>query len=201
MTQPARWYVPFLTLTFVLALGTLVACSKEQTEPVSQPKREEDVKPSSSTQGALRGKDKAHRAAMIGVYRPSDRTFYLRTGNPKGPADLLIPCGADGDLPVVGDWTGDGITKVGVYHPSDRTFYLRTGNPKGPADLLIPYGADGDLPIVGDWTGDGITKVGVYRPSDRTFYLRTGNPKGPADIVIPYGATGDLPVTGIWSGL
>lgn len=32
--------------------------------------------------------------------------------------------GDSANVPVVGDWNGDGKTKVGVYRPSEGTFYL-----------------------------------------------------------------------------
>ncbi|MFZ1994511.1 MAG: hypothetical protein WAU75_10395, partial [Solirubrobacteraceae bacterium] len=60
---------------------------------------------------------------QIGVYRPSDATFYL--GDVGGVARTVIPLGDPGDIPITGDWTGAGITQIGVYRPSDDTFYLR----------------------------------------------------------------------------
>jgi len=91
----------------------------------------------------------------IGLYRPSGRTFYLRNSNTYGAPDLIITgWGAAGDLPVVGDWDGNGTTTIGVYRPSTNTFYLRNSNTYGAPDLIIAgWGAVGDLPVVGDWNG------------------------------------------------
>ena len=39
----------------------------------------------------------------VGVYRPSAHTFYLKNGT-----TTAINWGASTDLPVTGDWNGDG---------------------------------------------------------------------------------------------
>lgn len=127
----------------------------------------------------------------IGVYRPSSSTFYLRNSNSTGPPDLSIPYGAVGDLPVVGDWDGNGSTTIGLYRPSNSTFYLRNSNSTGVPDVTAPYGASGDIPLVGDWDGNGTTTIGVFRPSNNTFYLRNNNSSGFAELIVPYGASGD----------
>jgi serine protease AprX len=137
----------------------------------------------------------------IGIYRPSNSTFYLRNSNTSGFADLVINYGNPGDTPVVGDWNGDGMTTVGAYRSSNSTFYLRNSNTSGFADTVINYGVPGDIPVVGDWTGNGTTTIGVYRPSNSTFYLRNSNTSGFADLVINYGVIGDTPVAGDWNGL
>lgn len=136
----------------------------------------------------------------IGVYRPTNSTFYLRNSNSIGFADLVIPYGAVGDQPLVGDWDGNGTTTIGVYRPSTSTFYLRNSNSFGFADITITYGAAGDTPVVGDWDGNGTTTIGVFRPGSNTFYLRNSNVFGPPDIVLSFGAPGDLPLVGDWNG-
>jgi hypothetical protein len=134
----------------------------------------------------------------VGVYRPSTTTFYLRNSNSSGPADLVVPSGALGDIPLAGDWNGDGIATVGLYRPSNNTFYLRAANSATAPYTVIPYGAPGDIPIVGD--GNGTTTIGVYRPSESMFDLRDRNTSGSANYMIPYGASGDIPIVGDWGG-
>ena len=75
---------------------------------------------------------------------------------------MVVEYGQPGDLPVVGDWTGDGISKLGVYR--NGTFYLDTNNNHvlDAADKVIELGRPGDKPVAGDWDGDGVDKVGVY---------------------------------------
>ncbi len=67
--------------------------------------------------------------SVIGVYRPTTRTFILSDTNTSPTSPITIPFGATNDIPLVGDWTGDGVPKVGVYRPSERMFYLKTTFP------------------------------------------------------------------------
>jgi len=62
-----------------------------------------------------------------------------------------------GDVPVVGDWTGDGITKVGMYRDG-FLWVLDSDDPSvtsatGQATIIAFAfgGAAGDVPIVGKW--------------------------------------------------
>src|SRR6185436_18159275 len=95
-----------------------------------------------------------------------------------GDADIGFAFGNDGDVPVAGDWDGDGVSSVGVYRPSNGTFYLRNHNWAGAAEVTARFGNLGDKPVVGDWDGDGDTTISVYRPGNGTFYLRNANSAG-----------------------
>jgi hypothetical protein len=138
----------------------------------------------------------------IGVYRPGLSNFYLRNTNTTGFPDLTVAYGAAGDLPVVGDWDGNGTTTIGLYRPSTSTFYLRNSNSTGFPDITVAFGdgLGGDVPVAGDWDGNGTWTIGVYRPSTSTFYLRNSNTAGFPDISVAFGAAGDLPVVGDWDG-
>src|SRR5438105_4276440 len=54
-------------------------------------------------------------AETIGIFRPSQGTFYLRNSNSTGYADIAVAFGLSSDYPVVGDWNGDGVATLGVY--------------------------------------------------------------------------------------
>jgi hypothetical protein len=80
--------------------------------------------------------------------------------------------GLPGDRVLVGDWTGDGRTKVGVFRPNPdgsgaALFSLDLNgnyNYDGPQESFV-YGLASDGFVVGDWNGDGRSKLGVYRSS------------------------------------
>jgi glucose/arabinose dehydrogenase len=108
----------------------------------------------------------------------------------------VLNVAAGGDVPVVGDWDGNGTTTIGVRRGA--TFLLRNENTTGVADITADFGLASDVPIVGDWDGDGTTTVGVWR--DGAFYLRNSNTTGVADIVVSFGLAGDQPVVGDWDG-
>src|SRR5207302_497004 len=60
--------------------------------------------------------------STVGVFRPSTGQWLLRNSNTSGAPDITLSFGQQGDLPVTGDWDGDGRTDIGVYRGS--TFFL-----------------------------------------------------------------------------
>src|SRR4030095_8454857 len=88
--------------------------------------------------------------ATVGVYRPGDATFLLRNTNAPGEPEVTVAFGAKGDLPVVGDWNGDGVFTVGVFRPSEGKFLLRNTNTPGEPEITITFGSKDDLPLGGD---------------------------------------------------
>jgi hypothetical protein len=70
-----------------------------------------------------------------GIYRASDRSWYLKNSNSGGAADLVFPYGDPSDQAVKGDWDGDGDDTVGIYR--NGTFYIRNSNTAGNADIVI----------------------------------------------------------------
>src|SRR4051812_40532068 len=62
--------------------------------------------------------------ATPGMYDPETGLWYLRSVTAEGRADVgHFLFGAEHYTPVVGDWTGSGLTGVGVV--ADDTWYLR----------------------------------------------------------------------------
>ncbi|MEP6917945.1 MAG: S8 family serine peptidase, partial [Acidobacteriota bacterium] len=118
-------------------------------------------------------------ATNLGVFRPSIGRWFL-TGQP------AIDFGVSGDLPVPGDYNGDGIRDVALFRPSNGTWYI-AGGP------TIVWGAPGDIPVPADYDGDQVTDIAVFRPSTGVFYVRNG-------ATVAWGAAGDLPVVGDYDG-
>jgi hypothetical protein len=121
--------------------------------------------------------------------------------------NFTITFGLAGDLPVAGDWDGDGIDTVGVFRQNgaglQATFFLTDENiANPPIDHTLGFGTDGDLPIGGDWDAspDGIEGVGVFRPSTGQFFMTNNSNVGTVDITVFFGANGDLPAAGDFDG-
>ena len=142
----------------------------------------------------------------LGLYRPSDISLHLR--NPLDGtksrdfayfADQFL---AAGDVPVVGDWNGDGKDTVGSYRPSTSTFRFRNSASNGAPDITYVLGAVGDTPVIGDWNGDGIDSAGLFRASTGTFYLRNDLNAGTFQSTFkhPQINANDVPVVGDWNG-
>ena len=96
---------------------------------------------------------------QLGLFRPSTGEWFLsRNGNRSWNGCKKDTCianfGGTGDLPVIGDWNGTGISKIGVFRPATGEWFLDlNGNGKwdDAIDLHLTYGAAGDVPIVGKW--------------------------------------------------
>jgi hypothetical protein len=165
---------------------------------------------------ALKPDDKSGLRAIypnphrIGVYRGG--AWYLDadgSGVWGGcSVDECVAFGGDPtDVPLFGDWTGNGASKVGVFRSSEGTFYLDyNGNGVWDGcstDRCFPIGLNGDVPLVGDWNASGTAKVGTFRPSDGTFYLDyNGNGQWDGcgtDRCLPIGLNGDVPLVGDWN--
>jgi hypothetical protein len=71
--------------------------------------------------------------------------------------------GEHGDIPVVGDFDGDGRDDLGIFRAGTWHIDVNADRVLDQRDLTVKFGDDGDLPIVGDWNGDGREEMGVYR--------------------------------------
>ena len=150
----------------------------------------------------------------IGIYRPSNGLFILDTnGNgviDTGDSVFNLHIGkSPGDIPVTGDWNGDGRTKVGYFRQGFLWILDTNGDglfEQGSDQVFAFGGIAGDVPVVGDWTGTGTSKIGVVRQGFLWILDANGNGTldgtGPGeDLVFPYGGIpGDVPITGDWNG-
>lgn len=140
----------------------------------------------------------------IGVFRPSANGFLLRNSNTSGAADLAFGFGLPGDLPVTGDWNGNGVDDAGIFRPSAGQFQLRLPAGRTFITITLTFGQNGDLPVAGDWNGDGIDTVGVFTPSTGQWLLTNGpntnNTTPPVNFTFAFGVNGDTPLAGDWNG-
>ena len=134
----------------------------------------------------------------IGVFRPSTGQWRLKNSNTSGRANLSVDFGQAGDLPIAGDWNGDGVTDLGVFRNGQFLLQTVVGT-----ITTVNFGQAGDLPIAGDWNGDGADDFGVFRNGQ--FLLRKPVKVCPAcpivflTITFNFGQAGDTPVAGDWN--
>ena len=110
---------------------------------------------------------------------PMNGDWYVLNGT-------SVQWGASGDIPVPGDYDGNGTTDMAVFRPSNGTWYIRNGT-------SASFGTTNDIPVPGDYDGNGTTDIAVFRPRTGSGTSSTGR--------APSGArNGDIPAPGDYDG-
>lgn len=140
------------------------------------------------------------RPDTIGAYL--NGTFYLRNSNTTGGAEITTTFGGvPSDLPIVGDWNGDGVDTIGVYRNSTGFFFLSDSNTSPAVNYTVLFGNPGDTPFAGRWTADMTHDgIGVYRNTNGILYQRKSLTSGFDDFFAVFGNPGDQGVAGDWDG-
>jgi serine-aspartate repeat-containing protein C/D/E len=126
-----------------------------------------------------------------------------RTAQGKMRADVIdhvFHYGAPGDVPVAGDWNGDGIRSIGVFRDGQWNLDLDGDGQFTDKDASFTFGQAGDIPIVGDFDGDGVDEIGVYRDGKWIIDINHNHQIDAQDMVFELGGYGDKPVVGDWNG-
>lgn len=138
-----------------------------------------------------------------GIFDPDNSDFTHR--------DVVWKFGTKGDLPVVGDWNGDGYDEIGVLGKrGGKDFFFLDLDANGAFDLakdaafeFSMQGSGNGEPISGDWDGDGRDEVGVLKGSS-WFIDKTSTDYTPAVTRINptriNTSMKGLPVAGDWDG-
>ena len=115
--------------------------------------------------------------ADLAVWRPSTGQWWVLGG--PGSQQVTVQWGGNGDVPVPGDYDGDGKTDFAVFRKDDpsagnATWYILKSSDS--SWYVVPYGVSSDTPVPADFDGDGKTDIAVYRknaPSsgNATWYI------------------------------
>jgi hypothetical protein len=134
-----------------------------------------------------------------------------RTWDGNAGGDMSFYFGEEGDQIVLGDWNGDGKTKLGVVRPDASGALSWSLDFNGDHHWIVyHFGLPGDTAIAGDWTGDGKDKIGVAR-ADASVTLPDGSHPlrwsldragtGVSDgTFITFGNSFDVVLVGDWNG-
>ena len=159
----------------------------------------------------------------IAVFRETvpgagDKSYFYII-NSSDNAFRFAQLGTQGDLPISGDWDGDGIADLAVYRNASRAdgqsfFFYRPSSQPDIDFRSIAWGTAGDRPVRGDFDGDGKLDAAVVRPSTATWYILQSSDNQtieqqfglPTDIPVPADYDGDTrtniavfrPSTGFW---
>jgi PKD repeat protein len=133
----------------------------------------------------------------VGIFRNPGGTWYLDYNN-TGTVDKSFHFGEPGDIPITGDWDGNGIDGIAIFRPSTGYWYF-DNNFDGSVDKSFRYGGSSDRIIKGDWDGDGIDGIAIFRPSTGYWYFDY-NLDGIVDTSFRYGCNTDRIIVGMWQG-
>jgi len=144
--------------------------------------------------------DGDHRTDLGALYRglsPADSLWFALSTSGGSPFQIYF--GATTDVPVPGDYDGDGKTDPAIYRPSTGLFFavLSGGGTKSST-----FGAAGDVPVPRDYDGDGKTDFAIYRQDATPQHLGLWYAplSGGGVYQIYFGAPGDIPVPGDYNG-
>jgi hypothetical protein len=141
--------------------------------------------------------DADHVTDLGALYRgrsPLDSLWYAPGTAGRGPFQIYF--GATTDVPVPGDYDGDGKTDAAIFRPSSGLWY---GPRTGAAQIVIQMflGQSGDVPVPGDYDGDGKTDPAIWRPSIGLFFAVKS---GGGTLSATLGQSGDVPVPRDYDG-
>lgn len=77
--------------------------------------------------------------------------------------DHVFRFGQAADIPVVGDWNGDGVDQIGVFNNGSWMLDLEGDGRQLQGERAFEYGQAGDRPVVGDFDGDGVDDIAIVR--------------------------------------
>jgi hypothetical protein len=132
--------------------------------------------------------------ANLTVWRPSNGSWYVNPAS--GPA-VNKQWGLSGDIPIAGDFDGDGNLDYAVWRPSEGNWYTTLSS--GQVLPVTQFGLPGDVPVAGDYDGDGKTDYAVWRPSEGNWYILFSSVSGRFEQQL--GLPGDIPVPADFDGL
>ena len=125
-----------------------------------------------------------HGKPAITLFRPDDGNWFYREAD----ATLHGPFqwGQRGDVPLPGDYDGDGDSDECVLRPDTYTWFGSLPT------FAIQFGDNGDIPVPADYDGNGTIDLAVFRPNPGTWFIFKRD-LGTSEVY-QWGMQGDIPL-------
>ena len=131
---------------------------------------------------------------FAGLYR--DGQWFMDLDDEGGVGESIMFYGISTDIPIVGDWDGDGIDDLAIYRAGQ---WLFDDNNDGIfAESAFWFGLPGDIPAAGDFDGNGVDEVAVYR--NGLWFMDLAGDGFISEKMVWFGLPGDVPVTADFDG-
>ena len=114
--------------------------------------------------------------------------------------DHVFGIGESEEVPVTGDWNGNGIRSIGTFRDGSWQLDINGDGRFGAEDQTITFGRAGDVPVVGDFNGDGVEEIAVYRSGTWMIDIDGDRELTATDKTFQMGGEFDKPVVGDWDG-
>jgi hypothetical protein len=132
---------------------------------------------------------------------PVEHRLLKRTSTGKVRADVIdhvFEYGRPGDMPVTGDWNGDGHDNIGVYRGGSFYLDMNSNGRWDGEDKIVDLGIHG-TPVAGDFNGDGVDRLGVVVGGKWHIDSNSDGKFDELDKVFELEGAG-TPVVGDWNG-
>lgn len=114
--------------------------------------------------------------------------------------DHVFGTGESEEIPVAGDWNGNGIRSIGTFKDGVWKLDVNGDGRFDRRDISVQFGRAGDQPVVGDFNGDGIEEIAVYRSGTWMIDINGNRELDATDKTFEMGGVLDKPVVGDWDG-
>ncbi|MBC8492498.1 MAG: VCBS repeat-containing protein [Chloroflexi bacterium] len=137
------------------------------------------------------GQSAAHLMLLSGTTPPYDygQAQYKNSGWP-----------SMGDIPIEGDFDGDGKTDVAIWRETAGVWIIATSSSNFTDYIFAQWGTPGDVPIAGDYDGDGKSDIGFFRNGTWGILKSSADFAYEVSLWFSWGKAGDTPVVGDFDG-
>lgn len=114
--------------------------------------------------------------------------------------DHVFGTGTEDQVPVTGDWNGNGIRSIGTFENGEWHLDVDGDGRFTAKDVTAQFGQAGDIPLVGDFDGNGVEEIAIYRAGTWMVDSNGNNELDATDRTFQMGTGNDIPVVGDWDG-